>query len=118
MRVLDYRDMIEDSAKSNQGDDTVDRCKIFIPFRTRRKCMQAKHKRQGEINKERERLEGRLPLGSPQVCLLIILLAWLRDFDKGSDCSLKVAASHEPQKQAAGKTSRKQRGRKLSSRRV
>ncbi len=52
-----------------------------------------------------ERLKGRLPLGSPQVCLLIMLLVWLRGFDMGSDCLLKlaevvlseVAASHEPQ---------------------
>lgn len=84
-----------------------------------------KHRRQGGIKKRaahRERLKGRLPLGSPQVCLLIMLLVWLRDFDMGSDCLLKlaevvlseVAASHEPQKQAAWKTSREQRGRKPS----
>lgn len=64
---------------------------------------------------QKERRECRLPLGSPQVCLLIMLLVWLRGFDKGSECLLKVAASHEPQKQTARKTSREQRGSKPSS---
>lgn len=59
---------------------------------------------------QKERLEGRLPLGSPQVCPVIMLLVWLRGFDNSSDSLLKVAASHEPQKQAVWETTREAGG--------
>lgn len=103
---------MQKSVESNQGHDGVAQ-NISTHSELGKKPKQVKHIRQAEINKERAtekwRLEGRLPLGSPQVCLLITLLVWLRGFDKGSDSLLKVAAS----KQAAVENT--QRGCKPSS---
>lgn len=100
---------MQKSVESNQGHDSVEQ-NISTRSETRKKSKQAKHIRQGEINKvgaaDKWRLEGRLPLGSPQVCLLIMLLVWLRGFDKGSDSLLKVAASDEPQNKQRWKTPR------------
>lgn len=108
MSYFDHQDMIMLRvcwSQANQGSGFAKshskRGKIYS---------QVKHKRQRNISRpaqrERERLKGRLPLGSPQVCLFIMLLVWFRGVDVDRDCLLKltevvlwkVTASHNPQK--------------------